>query len=181
MLSDEELVERCNSADGATAERAFNLLYERHKAFVLRVVAGIVNDNALALDAMQETFTFLLRQFPPTGDGLTLTAKLTTYLYPIAKNSAISQLRKAKRLPDGDFVPDDLAAAEPADSDDLLVVLRELPAERREVVTLRFIHDFSITDIAEALDVPVGTVKLRLHLAIRQLRKSTKVKHFFDS
>ena len=181
MRSDEELIERCNSADAATAERAFNILYERHKAFVLRVVSGIVHDNALALDALQETFTYLLRQFPPTGNGLTLTAKLTTYLYPIAKNSAISQLRKARRLPEVEFDPEDLPAPEPAHADDLLSVLQELPVDRREVVKLRFIHEFSLTDIADVLDVPVGTVKSRLHLAIKQLRNSPKVKHFFDS
>lgn len=181
MATDVELVERCNSGDAATARHAFALLYERHKGFVLKVANGIVHDHALALDALQETFTYLLRQFPPTGDGLELRAKLTTYLYPIARNAAISQLRKAKRLPEGDLNPDDLPAAPATDDADVRSVLQELPADRREVVLLRFVHDFSLADIADALDLPLGTVKSRLHGAIQQLRNSPKVKHFFDT
>ena len=57
-----------------------------------------VGDHDLALDVLQETFSYLLRKFPPTGDGLTLRARLTTLLYPVAKNSAISQLRKQHRF-----------------------------------------------------------------------------------
>lgn len=181
MATDVELVERCNSGDAATAQHAFAMLYERHKGFVLKVANGIVHDNSLALDALQETFTYLLRQFPPTGDGLRLSARLTTYLYPIARNSAITQLRKAKRLPEGEFDPDDLPTAPATDDTDIRSVLQELPADRREVVLLRFVHDFSLADIAEALDLPVGTVKSRLHGAIQQLRNSPKVKHFFES
>ena len=180
MPTDAELIERCNSADAATAERAFAMLYERHKGFVLKVANSIVRDHGLALDALQETFTYMLRQFPPSGNGLKLTAKLTTYLYPIARNAAISQLRKARRLPNDEVNPDELPGPMFADDSDIHAVLRELPANGREVITLRFIHDFSLNEIADALDLPLGTVKSRLHSAITQLRNSPKIRHFFD-
>lgn len=177
-LSDEQLVDLCNEADAPSAEQAFLVLYERHKPFVLRVASGVTHDNSLALDAMQETFAYVLRQFPP-GPGLTLTAKLTSYLYPIARNSAISELRKAKRLA-ADVEPDLLPASGDNDDDDLIQVLRELPPAGREVVTMRFVHGMSLAEIAEALDVKPGTVKSRLHTAIQHLRNSLKIKQFFD-
>lgn len=180
-LSDQELVELCNTADSVSAGRAFAVLYERHKTFVLRVALAIVHDHGLALDVLQETFTTLLEQFPPPGVGLTLTAKLTSYLYPIARNAAISQLRKAQRTrPDGVTDPDDLAFLAPESNDDIDILLAELSRERREVISMRYVLDLPLADIAEALDLPVGTVKSRLNSAVTQLRNSPKAKHFFE-
>ena len=180
-LSDLELVELCNTADGVSAERAFEALYERHKTFVLRVALAVVHDHALALDVLQETFTNLLEQFPPPGDGLALTAKLTSYLYPIARNAAISQLRKAQRArPDDAAEPDELAFVAPDSNDDIDIVLAELSRERREVISMRYVLDLPLADIAEALELPVGTVKSRLNAAVTQLRNSPKAKRFFE-
>lgn len=180
-LSDLELVELCNTADAASAKRAFEVLYTRHKTFVLRVALAVVHDHALALDALQETFTTLLVQFPPPGEGLKLTARLTSYLYPIARNAAISQLRKAQRTrPDDATEPDELAFLAPDSSDDIDILITELSRERREVITLRYVLDLPIADIADALDLPVGTVKSRLNAAVTQLRNSPKAKHFFE-
>lgn len=180
-LDDAELVALCNDAECNEAERAFQLLYLRHKDFVLRTAIGILNDPGLALDALQDTFSFVLRQFPPSGPGLQLTAKMTTYLYPIARNSAISQWRKtARTLPNDRVDPDTLPAPPPTGNDDLDRVLRELSFERREVITLRFLRGLSLAEIAETLDLPLGTVKSRLHAAIQQLRKSRKIKQFFE-
>ena len=69
---------------------------------MLRVALRFAPDIDTALDVLQDTFVQLLRRFPPTGDGITLTAKLTTLLYPIAKNSAISAARRAGRFPIAD-------------------------------------------------------------------------------
>ena len=136
----------------------------------------------MALDVLQETFTYLLRKFPPTSDGLILTARLTTFLYPVAKNNAITLLRKAKRFPSSDELqPDDLVASKSHDSGGIAQVLGDLSDERREVVMLRFVDDMSLQEIAAALSLPVGTVKSRLHLAIKQLRNSTHVKEFLMS
>ncbi len=177
-LSDERLVELCNDADAKQAEQAFLTLYARHKSFVLRVAAGVTQNNDLALDAMQETFAYLLKQFPP-GPGLTLTAKLSSYLYPIARNAAITELRKARKL-DADVEPDQLPASPDSDHDDLVEVLRELPPASLEIVMMRFVHGMRLEEIAEALQIPQGTVKSRLNTAVKQLRNSPKVMNFFE-
>jgi RNA polymerase sigma-70 factor (ECF subfamily) len=179
--SDEELVAICNVGAAAEAARAFEALYRRHRDFVLRVARRFTHDRELALDALQETFAYLLGKFPPTGPGLTLTARLSTLLYPAAKNAAITALRKARRFEGSD---DEVLAALPAeaapDDEPIDAALATLSPERREVLTLRFVDDLSLAEIAAALDVPLGTVKSRLHLALRQLRDDSRIKDLFE-
>ncbi len=175
MSNDKTLIDICNHGDRRDAEQAFETLYKRHKAFVLRVALRFAPDNDTALDALQETFTYLLRKFPPAGPGLTLTANLTSLLYPVAKNSALSLRRKAERFPHV-AEPDELATDTAAEPSDFPALLAGLPDERREVMLLRFVDDLSLQDIATALDIPLGTVKSRLHLAIKTLRDSPDVK-----
>lgn len=174
--SDRELVRLCNAGDATQAADAFEALYRRHRDYVLRVALRFLRDHDAALDVLQETFSYLLRKFPPTGPGLTLTAELTTLLYPVAKNSALSLLRKAARFPADEAPdPDELASAEAPPSGDIARVLTRLSPERREVILLRFVDGLSLEEIAAALGIPLGTVKSRLHLAVRQLREAPEI------
>lgn len=180
--SDEELVELCNRGAAGEAVEAFGSLYRRHRDYVLRVALRITSDREIAADALHDVFTYLLKQFPPPGPGLTLTARLTSYLYPIAKHSTLSLLRKARGIEAGDIEPDALPhpAAEES-GDDLDRLLATLPAERREILHLRFVDGLALEEIAIALDVPLGTVKSRLHHAIRVLREDPATKKFFET
>ena len=179
--SDEELVAVCNVGDAYEAARAFEALYRRHRDFVLRVARRFTRDRELALDALQETFTYLLNKFPPAGEGLTLSARLQTLLYPAAKNAAITAMRKARRAAGaGDAELDDFPAEAPPDTEPIDAALVALSPERREVLTLRFVDDLSLAEIAVALDVPIGTVKSRLHLALKELREDSRIKDLFD-
>ena len=138
--SDKALIAACNAASASEAARAFEVLYRRHKDFVLRVALRFVPDTATALDVLQETFMYLLGRFPPTGTGIELTAKLTTLLYPVAKNTALTMMRRSKRFPTDGVEPDELAAAtaEQTMTDDVAAVVGSLPAGQREVLLLRF-------------------------------------------
>jgi len=179
--SDEALVAACNGGDAAEAAGAFETLYGRHKDYVLRVALRYVSDTDTALDVLQETFTYLLRRFPPTGEGIELTAKLTTLLYPIAKNTAITMLRKSGRFPTAEDVgPDDLPGPDDVDTGDIRGVLASLPEGQREVLQLRFMDDLSLQEIAEVLKVPLGTVKSRLHTGIARLKSSDFAKRLKD-
>jgi len=182
---DLELVRRCNEGEPAEAEAAFAALYHRHRDYVHRLALRYTSgQNDLALDVLQETFTYLLRKFPPTGEGLTLTAKLTTFLFPVVKHNALAARRKAKRFtPPPDDAPDQPAPPphhSEHDPDDLKAVLSGLSEERREVLLLRFVDGLSLDEIAEAMGIPVGTVKSRIHLAIKQLRDDPRIHDFFD-
>ena len=178
--SDNELVEICNQGDAVEASRAFETLYRRHKDYVLRIARRFVHDNDMALDVLQETFGYLLRKFRPAGSGLVLTARMTTFLYPVAKNLAITMLRKADRFsPTDGRDPDELLATD-GNEQEIAAVIAGLSTERREVVMLRFVDDMSLQEIADLLEIPLGTVKSRLHVAIRELKGSPDVKKFFE-
>lgn len=176
--SDQELIRHCTHGNATDATRAFEVLYKRHKAYVIRVALRFVRDHDTALDVLQETFSYLLRKFPPSGDGLTLTAQMTTFLYPVAKNTAITLMRKANRFPaaEGGCEPDDLPQDTSPESGDIAGALAVLSDAHREVILLRFVDGMSLQEAADALAIPVGTVKSRLHLAIRQLRESPHCK-----
>lgn len=182
--SDRELVELCNRGDRDEAVQAFETLYRRHRDYVTRVALRFGADRDAAVDVLQETFLYLLKKFPPTGEGLVLTAQLRSLLYPVAKNLTLSSLRQRARLDDSEeFDPDRLPAptgADPAERDRarLSAAMGRLPAERREVLLLRFVDDMSLQDIADTLSIPLGTVKSRLHLAVRELRGSPEIKEF---
>lgn len=182
-LSDEALVAICNQGAGNAALEAFASLYRRHRNYVLRVALRFTEDRELAADALQEVFTYLLRQFPPPGPGLALRAQLTTYLYPIARNSTLTLLRKARRDQGGDLEPDELPGSEDPGPgiDDLDRLLATLPPERQEILNLRFVDGLSLDEIAVALNIPLGTVKSRLHHAINALRAEPAAKKFFDA
>lgn len=180
-LSDKALVEACNHGAAAEALEAFSSLYRRHRDYVLRVALRYTDDRELAADALQEVFAYLLRQFPPPGPGLTLTARLTSYLYPIAKNSTITLLRKTRRAQGVGIEPDELPGAATAgeNDDDIGRLLAVLPPARREILRLRFVDGMALDEIAEVLEIPLGTVKSRLHLAIKTLRQEPAATKFF--
>lgn len=179
---DAELIEACNRAAPDAAARAFEALYFRHREFVLRVARRFTRDRELALDVLQETFAYLLRKFPPAGPGLVLTARLQTLLYPVAKNTAISMLRKADRYVENpEVTPDELPAPDAPEGEPIDAALAGLSAERREVVLLRFVDDLSLAEIAATLGVPLGTVKSRLHLAIKELKEDPGIKDLFGA
>ena len=170
--SDRALIGTCNKGDAVEAAQAFDALYRRHKDFVLRVATRFVPDTDSALDVLQETFLYLLRRFPPTGTGVDLTAKLTTLLYPVAKNIALTAQRRTRRFPAAAVAPDELPAPAAAEtsSADLGALFATLPIGQREALMLRFVDDLSLAEIAQTLDIPLGTVKSRLHLGIATLK-----------
>ena len=185
--SDRNLVELCNVGDRDEAVQAFETLYRRHRDYVTRVSLRFGADREAAVDVLQETFLYLLKKFPPAGDGLVLTAQLRSLLYPVAKHLTLSSLRQQERIDDSEeFDPDRLPApgsADPVERDParLSSALARLSPERREVLLLRFVDDMSLQDIADTLSIPLGTVKSRLHLAIRELRESPEIKDFGET
>ena len=180
-LGDAELVDLCNTGDRSDAVAAFETLYARHKDYVLRVAFRYVGDADLALDVLQETFSYILKKCPPPGEGLVLKAQLQTLLYVVAKNNALSILRKASKSDaGGEIDPDELPAPGYRDSGDLAKLLQGLTPGQREIITLRFVDDQPLKDVAETLEIPLGTVKSRLHKAIQAMRKLPNVRDFFE-
>ena len=171
--SDLELVELCNGGSRRDATAAFESLYRRHRDYVTRVSLRFCSDRDIAADVLQETFLYLLKKFPPTGEGLILSAQLRSLLYPVAKNLTLSAINRRRR----DESPTDVEPDRLPDPDtvnpqheNLARMISHLSPRHREVILLRFVDDMRLNEISEALEIPAGTVKSRLHHALRALR-----------
>jgi RNA polymerase sigma-70 factor, ECF subfamily len=173
-LADADLVDRVNAGD----VRAFEALYWRHRDWVVRLARRFTGDEADALDVMQEAFVYLYRKFP----GFVLTARLTTFLWPVVRNLSLqARRRRAMSLALGDVDLDRVdAGAKPRAASssefDWTTILSGLSHEHRQVVLMRFVDDLTTDEIAQLLSIPPGTVKSRLHHAIAQLRASPAVR-----
>lgn len=175
--TDLELIAAINSGD----PDAFEVLYFRYRDWVTGMACRFTEDNDLALDVLQETFLYFLKKFP----GFVLTAQLKTFLYPVVKNLSIAARRKAQRhqsteseLATLEHTP--VAEAPRSSSGELAIVLGNLSPEQREVLLLRFVDGLSLNEITDAMEIPLGTVKSRLHNALTSLRNDPRTKSFFD-
>lgn len=165
--SDEDLVKRYLDGD----QPAFALLVERHQGRVFNVALRVLGDPDDARDAAQDAFLTMvskLSQF--RGD-----AAFTTWLHRVTVNACYDILRKRRRQPmlrlAGD--PDDpIPETQPPVADhadqtvgsiDVARALQLIPEEYRIVLVLADVQDLPYEEIARALDVPLGTVKSRVH------------------
>jgi len=158
--NDLELIAAINGGDPA----AFEALYFRYRDWVVGLAFRFTGNNDAALDVLQETFLYFLRKFP----GFRLTANLKTFFYPAVRNLSIAARRKAERYQATEAELERIeqtAAPDPAEgaSSELGFVLAGLSEEHREAILLRFVEGLNLAEIAQAMDIPLGTVKSRLH------------------
>lgn len=163
------------AADGALLARvaagdrgALADLYERHRAGVTGFVSGIVGgDRSLCEEVLQDTFVAVWR-----GAGaFEGRSAVRTWLYGIAKRQAYNKLRGKRfeltvlddevRPVAAGPTPEDAALAA-ADRRYVAALLSRLGPLQREILTLAFVDDLSYPEMAEILEIPVGTVKSRL-------------------
>jgi len=177
LRTDPDLIAAINLGD----DGAFEVLYHRHRDWVVHLAFRFTGDYALSLDVLQETFLYFLKKFP----GFTLTCQLRSFLYPAVRHLALAARRKAERLQSEDGELPELAAPPPATTgdtarDNLAAVVSVLPETHREVLLLRFVDGLSLNEIAEALEIPLGTVKSRLHIAVDTLRRDERTRESFN-
>ena len=172
--SEQELVSAANAGDPL----AFEVLYFRYRDWVVNLAFRFCGDREQALDIMQETFVYLLKKFP----GFTLTCQMKSFLYPVVKHLALKARANSSRYQSGEELFSGLEAPrpEPAGDESLRVALAKLSAHHREVVVLRFIDGLELSEIALALEVPLGTVKSRLHHALEGLRRNPNLRDYFE-
>jgi RNA polymerase sigma-70 factor (ECF subfamily) len=167
-LSDEELIRRFVGGDKA----AFGALVSRHEQRVYNVALRMLGRPDDARDAAQDAFVSAMRSLPNfRGD-----AAFSTWIHRVTINACYDILRKGKRVqlaavPDGEGsnAPEGPPAPDHADSSaaaiDVQRALVQVPEEFRAVLVLHDVQDLSYEQIGQALGIPVGTVKSRLHRA----------------
>ncbi len=163
MTDDARRIEAAQRGD----ERAFEALYLGHREWVAQVARRFGASDADALDVVQEVFLYLARKL----HGLELTADLRTLLYPAAKHLALKRAARARRQAPLEAAPERVSPGAGAEVRLLVVkLLADLPGKQREVVDLRFLDGMSLEEISRVLKIRLGTVKSRLHHALRRLR-----------
>lgn len=159
---------------------AFRKLFEayapRVKAYMMRQGA----DANTAEDLAQETLLTVWRKAQLYSDDK---GSATTWIFTIARNLRIDKLRKevawqpmpenAEEEPSEDPAPDEeVSLGERRER--VRAVMRELPADQTEVVNLSYIEGLSHSEIAERLNLPLGTVKSRMRLAYAKIREAVE-------
>jgi RNA polymerase sigma-70 factor (ECF subfamily) len=174
-LEAEALIRRCQQGDKLAVEA----LIRRYQNYVFRLCFLVMRNEQDAEDMTQETFIRAFRALPrfEIRQGVSFEA----WLYRIAVNCCRSRMRRKwyQVLPWPDPAPQ--IVAEPDDQPDRLIVQSErrdeileavdsLGDKHRLVVILRYYAGLSNEEIAQALDIPSGTVRSRLHTARQRLR-----------
>ncbi|WP_354062073.1 sigma-70 family RNA polymerase sigma factor [Devosia sp. 2618] len=158
--------------DRSALAALFGLYGPRVKSMMLKLGAS----DALAEDLVQETFLTVWRKAALYSNQR---GAASTWIFTIARNLRIDQLRRQSNKPYEDLEKVTLASDAPLGSvmieqqqviERVTKALALLPQEQQQVVQLSFIQDMPHAQIAETVGIPLGTVKSRLRLAYERLR-----------
>jgi RNA polymerase sigma-70 factor (ECF subfamily) len=158
---------------------ALGLLYDRYQHMVYRTAMAITGDSEAASDLLQDVFLRLYR----FADHIDAKRPLEPWLYRMTANLSYTWVKRNRRwfqpledladwLVSGDS---NISYSQIESQDDWHIVqqaILDLPLPQRIVVVLYYLDDLSIQEISEILDVPVGTVKSRLHYGRHALKKT---------
>ena len=169
--NERELVERCRRGD----EGAFQELVDRYKDLVFALIARTVQDRSQAEDLAQDVFLRVHRGLPYFRGE----ARLSTWIYRIVANVCVydhsrpapalslDDERRRTRTPSAS----DRQFGDLELRDRLEKAIARLPSNYRLVVAAHYLEGVQYEDLAEALALPLGTVKTQLHRAKQQLRR----------
>jgi RNA polymerase sigma-70 factor (ECF subfamily) len=176
--SDAVLLEQARAGDAA----AFATVYDRHAAAAYGLARRMLHDPTAAQDVVQEAFLSLWRTDAYRAEK----GSLRNFVLTIVRNRAIDALRKDGRRRaeerSDDTATARLAAADRTDHDVeqrdtrrlLRAALVKLPDPQHRALELAFYDGLTHTEIALALNEPVGTIKSRIRLGLQRLRAETE-------
>lgn len=175
MESDEhELIERCRSGD----DTAFAELVSRYKDLVYGLIYRMIPDKSAVDDLAQDVFLKVHRGLPYFRGE----ARLSTWIYRIVQNACVqSQTDRRQTVPVVEPRPDakprpehgslDAAFGALETRDRLDKAMSQLPANYRLLIAAHYLRGVQYEALAEALNIPLGTVKTHLYRAKRRLRE----------
>lgn len=165
-IRNELLVLRWRRGDRAALDEIFAHWNPRLLFYVRR----LVGDEQQALDVLQQAWVQVVRRLAAVREP----RRLGAWLYAVARNAAAAHLRNG-RPTDGEERLSDVPADDPRlpleDVEAVHHALARLPPDQREVLTLYFMQDLTVQEIAGVVGVPPGTVKSRLHYAKHAMRR----------
>lgn len=156
-------VSRCREGDDA----AMRILIGRHRKRLVRIAANSLRDAHEAEDVVQDTFLKAFRELPRLREDRAFSG----YLYRICVRLCMDRLRS--RRPEPGLVDRAVNAEGSSVETKVLVskLLQHLTPDLRLTLVLREMEQLSYEEIAETMDVPIGTVRSRLHAARERFRE----------
>lgn len=151
-------------------------LFERYHVALFRYLLHMTRDRALSEDLVQDVFFRVLKYARSYDPSL----PFRVWLYGLARNACFDALRKGKAEVTGNEMKE-IRSAEPmpeeaiAQKQDvrfLQEALQKLPEDKREVLVLSRFHDMRYEEIARILKCEIGTVKVRVYRALKELREN---------
>jgi RNA polymerase sigma-70 factor (ECF subfamily) len=155
-------------------ERAFTLLVRAYELPVYNYVYRLVGDRALAEDLTQEVF---IRVYQGLAN-FSLRCRFTTWLFQVTKNRVLDELRATERRPRTLVALDDIPPLEVVDApmerleaiDALWRAVEDLNVDLKMALLLRDVVGMSYTEIADALEITLATVKWRIYKAREEVQ-----------
>lgn len=173
IASDQQLIQRCLSGELS----AYKELYDQHKEIMYNTAWRMLRNVADAEDALQETFIRIFKALP----GFKGECKLSTWIYKILLNTCFSVLKQKKSSAERglNLLRDELPNSTELHENPLNNIILEqeissLPVGYRSVFVLHEVEGFSHEEIAEMLEITVGTSKSQLFKAKKMLQKRLK-------
>ena len=167
-MSDGELIARVGDGDAS----AFDLLYQRYSRPVFALALRRLGDRGRAEDAVQETFASIWRS---AGSYRRERGPGAPWLYAVARNAIVDR-RRTLGAPPAEAVEEASSEAGPDERAEsswtawrVHRALAELPEQERRLIELAYWGELSQSEIAEFLDIPLGTVKTRTRSALSRL------------
>ena len=172
-LSEEELV----LALGNREKIAIEALYDMYSSSLFGVISRIVIDEPTAEDVLQETFIKIWNSFTSYSSEK---GRLFTWMVNIARNLSIDKIRskdfknqnKNQELENNvTFIDEQRNTVYKPELLGLKDLVGQLKPDQKSIVDLIYFKGYTHVEAAEELDIPLGTIKTRLRMAIQQLRK----------
>jgi RNA polymerase sigma-70 factor (ECF subfamily) len=162
---------------------ALSALYDRHSRLVYSIAIQMLGDGGRAEEVTLDVFTRLWENAASYDPAR---AKVRTWIVSMARNRAIDVLRRIGARPEGSSVPlsdvghqleangvtPEEAVEKTLEAERVREALAELPPEQEHVITLAYFRGYTQSEIADTLNLPLGTVKTRIRLGMEKLRRT---------
>jgi len=173
-FDERELIERCRSGD----DTAFSALVDQYKDLVYGLIYRMVPDKSAVDDLAQDVFLKVHRGLPYFRGE----ARVSTWVFRIVQNACAQWHSERRRQPPiaaestddkprREFGADDAAFGDIEVRDRLQKAIARLPANYQLLISAHYLRGVQYEALAEALDIPLGTVKTHLYRAKRRLRE----------
>jgi len=153
-------------------EDAFERLLDRYQEKVFRLAVSMLKDPARAEEVTQDIFLKFWQALPAYDSR----AALSTWLYAIARNTCLSAIRSEsyRRTLSLDQSAEPFTPETASKTLEIQQLLARLPETQRQAITLFYLQERSVEEVARMLGLPEGTVKSHLHRARRTLAEIMK-------